>query len=604
MTLVIGLLMLIGIAPHARTECALPLVVKGHLNPNCIDATTALSGEWAFDYHAHDGSKAYQGLTTVPSLWADLNLPVWGYATYSLTFDETLNTRQLALRILQSWTATRISFRSPDGRVTQLLSSGHYDTTPKPEGVTAQEVVVVLPSIEKGSVLLIEMNAFASRQSGLWIAPTLGNYQQQLSDLLQQQSLSTIVAAILLVFALINLALWLQGDRQHSLLLLGLAASCVGIQQLVASGALYSIVPSLPLSTLITVAWASYLFGCCFGLAYIYNLHQRLLNHWLIIIPIIASVIGLGLLIFAPLTTLQHYGDIHRPIVIISACALLISLFKRFDPNEVGLKQTLIGTCLLIFGLAVDVFYYHLTYHSLPITTSSVMWLLFVGNQTSLVAQRYFYLLHKNVGLAKDLKALNTDLECIVTERTNELNKKNHDLEVLSNLDPLTGLPNRRALEKFADKEIARATRNQSFLALALLDLDFFKKINDQYGHNVGDKVLSQVSRTLEHNIRTVDIVSRWGGEEFCLIFPDSDRNSAIESAQRICSLINQTPIALASGDILTISASIGLTGADSGWNLDKLLHNADEALYIAKASGRNRVECTWPKALSASQSG
>lgn len=164
-------------------------------------------------------------------------------------------------------------------------------------------------------------------------------------------------------------------------------------------------------------------------------------------------------------------------------------------------------------------------------------------------------------------------------------------LEEQAHLDFLTGLANRRYFLELAEQEIARTIRYGNALAVCMLDIDSFKKVNDTYGHKVGDIVLKKLSTIFSESLRTIDIVGRVGGEEFAILLPETDNNHALDVAERIRRLVENTKITLENGLPLKFTISIGVAMfIDKDTNIDTLLHTADQALYQAKNSGRNRV--------------
>lgn len=164
-------------------------------------------------------------------------------------------------------------------------------------------------------------------------------------------------------------------------------------------------------------------------------------------------------------------------------------------------------------------------------------------------------------------------------------------LQHLANTDALTGLVNRRHFFELAQIEFDRAQRYHLPMSIAMLDIDHFKTINDQYGHLVGDHVLFQFSRLFRHTIRNMDLLARYGGEEFVILFPHTDRQEALESAERIRAMIEETSFQLKEGEVhLTISMGIATFSERHSADLGEMLEQADKALYLAKDAGRNRV--------------
>jgi len=163
------------------------------------------------------------------------------------------------------------------------------------------------------------------------------------------------------------------------------------------------------------------------------------------------------------------------------------------------------------------------------------------------------------------------------------------ETQLLALTDGLTGLYNRRHASKRLEEEIARSRRNNTGLCVAMCDVDHFKAINDEFGHAAGDHVLQQIAKSLTEYVRRNDIVSRWGGEEFLVIFSEIKLAAARIVAERLRGRLANTPKVEEGPD--QISVSIGLAMLRSGISAEVLIEQADQALYRAKARGRNRVE-------------
>lgn len=161
----------------------------------------------------------------------------------------------------------------------------------------------------------------------------------------------------------------------------------------------------------------------------------------------------------------------------------------------------------------------------------------------------------------------------------------------LSRSDELTGVGNRRMFNLWMSLEVERSQLSDTPLSLAILDIDHFKRVNDQYGHAAGDAVLRQFAAHVKELVRTTDLFCRIGGEEFALATPGTSLEVAITVAERICATIAQTPFVLEAGRDIPVTVSIGVADlAPSRASLGELLAAADAALYRAKSDGRNRV--------------
>lgn len=157
--------------------------------------------------------------------------------------------------------------------------------------------------------------------------------------------------------------------------------------------------------------------------------------------------------------------------------------------------------------------------------------------------------------------------------------------------DGLTGLHNRRYLDNHLKTLFNRAAARSRPLSICITDIDRFKSVNDTYGHDAGDEILREFSRRIRSTVRGADLACRFGGEEFVVVMPDTDAQSAASIAERLRGIIEAAPFSLPSGGSLHITASLGLASFTAGIDTpEQLLKNADKALYEAKNSGRNRV--------------
>lgn len=203
-------------------------------------------------------------------------------------------------------------------------------------------------------------------------------------------------------------------------------------------------------------------------------------------------------------------------------------------------------------------------------------------------------LLRERDELMAKLQHANRELEQRVEERTRELAARNRELEEayrrieeLARTDPLTELANRRGLVEQARREVQRAVRTGQSIAVVMLDLDHFKSINDQLGHDVGDAVLRAVGALLRSALRSYDVSARLGGEEFVALLPGCNLETGIAVAERLRRELSQSRIA---GLDRCPTASFGVTTLCADEELDQALRRADQALYRSKHQGRNRV--------------
>jgi diguanylate cyclase (GGDEF)-like protein/PAS domain S-box-containing protein len=181
-----------------------------------------------------------------------------------------------------------------------------------------------------------------------------------------------------------------------------------------------------------------------------------------------------------------------------------------------------------------------------------------------------------------------------IAERLGRIIERMHAEQLLVKLattDPLTGLYNRRHFFELAEMEIARSSRYGHPLACIMFDIDFFKRINDSYGHLFGDRVLKGMVWRCRENIRQVDVFARYGGDEFVILLPETEARRSKQLADRLCASFQNRPLIIDEREVfITLSMGVASMLGNDHLALDTLLNRADEALYAAKEKGRGRV--------------
>jgi len=222
---------------------------------------------------------------------------------------------------------------------------------------------------------------------------------------------------------------------------------------------------------------------------------------------------------------------------------------------------------------------------SYAIISASICFILTLGYQFySLMPKEIFYL-HQLWMFAAFSFGVMTAL--ILEKNNKRIFLDARKLEQLATVDKLSGLYNRMKIEMYCDMEIDRAERYNEIFSMILIDIDYFKEINDAHGHNIGDRVISNISKVLQSSIRCVDYVGRWGGEEFLILLPKTTAQQAFQIAEKIRITIMEEDFSPAQN--ITISA--GITEYIQGDTTEKIIQRADEELYKAKESGRNQIQ-------------
>lgn len=175
---------------------------------------------------------------------------------------------------------------------------------------------------------------------------------------------------------------------------------------------------------------------------------------------------------------------------------------------------------------------------------------------------------------------------------TADLNSINESLRILATMDSLTGVFNRRTILESLEKELHRSHRYEKVFGIIIMDIDFFKMINDTYGHQTGDQVLRSVCDNIRENIRVNDVIGRYGGEEFLIIMPETDNDHAAIAAEKLRSAVESMSVSQESVHV-KVTASFGVSSYRPDDDTKMIIARADKAVYESKKNGRNRVTVT-----------
>jgi diguanylate cyclase (GGDEF)-like protein len=278
--------------------------------------------------------------------------------------------------------------------------------------------------------------------------------------------------------------------------------------------------------------------------------------------------------------------------IITSYNTLRLSVFLILSASAYYLKGRVLGFLWMLFIL-ISIVAGHVfklsshAYTNLDILTTSLnlIALFFIFDNYEVIREEK----------TESLKLLNAELEKKILKRTKELQRLNEALlidkkalERLSCTDPLTGLFNRYKLRDIFEFEASQAKRFKTSLSLILMDIDFFKSINDRHGHNIGDIVLTELSMLLKRSVRKSDVVVRWGGEEFIIFAPKTSLSQSIVLAEKLRQGIRNHQF---SPLLQQVTLSFGVTALEEGDKLEQIIQRADKALYLAKESGRDNVK-------------
>lgn len=297
-------------------------------------------------------------------------------------------------------------------------------------------------------------------------------------------------------------------------------------------------------------------------------------------------------LLTALLTLTSHY--LRKPLcqsryllraMGLSVMAMILALFLlHYNGRSADTYQIINGMVISFLGVAI-----------ISVRGSGEWWLLFA------LPLAIFALAARALGLViTELLPFMFDplvmmvIGIVVSEALRQLRAgeflARQELREQATTDQLTGLLNRRAMDHFLEQAYARAKRHGATFSLILGDLDHFKRVNDGYGHNVGDIVLQETARRLGSNMRAQDALCRWGGEEFLMLLPETDLDGAMHLAEKVRLSLADEPM-LAGEHSIPQTISLGVTSCHGRNGIESAIKRADDALYQAKENGRNRTQ-------------
>jgi len=231
---------------------------------------------------------------------------------------------------------------------------------------------------------------------------------------------------------------------------------------------------------------------------------------------------------------------------------------------------------------------YNLKLENLVYISIILMILLFIVSYIlSLFIKKIFTNYQLNINIKNsELMKVNGSLEEKVYRRTKELEDTNNKLNYLVKTDSLTKMHNRYSIMEILSHEIQRAQRTKSLLSIVMFDIDFFKSINDTYGHDRGDSVLRELSAITSKSLRNIDFLGRYGGEEFLILIPDTSSQKALTIAKRVKQSISKHSFP----EGIEVTISLGLVELRENESIDEILKRADELMYSSKDNGRNTI--------------
>ncbi|CAO1666649.1 diguanylate cyclase [Halomonas sp. NYA30] len=450
-----------------------------------------------------------------------------------------------------------------------------------------------LPEDAAGKTLYLRVFSYYTN-IGLWGEVQVMERLDVLKHVIHDSAQDLGVSALVLVLAILATIFALIGPERRGFGAIALFAYAAGLM-LIAEAPARQLIASNALAWDTLRAGSYYMLPVALGLLLSHWLEgsaKRWLSHfWRLHLAYLIVAIGL---VQVGIISLPITFPIFDALLAVTLPVMLILALFRFP--RLSLEQRLLVVSFTVFAplLVTDMLVAHgfISWRPIPLSYGTLVFSL---------ANAAIFLWHYR-RTQQELALSNETLELKVAARTAELDRLVHELEGLSFEDPLTGLHNRRHFNTVFDHECRRAQQNSSHLSLLMLDIDHFKKINDHFGHDAGDSVLVEIASRLRQHFQGMDVVCRFGGEEFVALLPATSVSAAEEHATALLNTISHQALIYHGEPLGRITLSCGIaTYPGLTQDPQKLLRLADEALYQAKHSGRNRC-VVWAESHHAQQ--
>lgn len=557
------------------------------------------------------------GYIQVPSSWnkyiGNKDQSGYGYATYRLTFMTEENIR-LAIKIPRIFTAYKLWVNGE--RIATAGKVGKLRDTMTPQYLPQ---VVLFESNQGENEIIIQVSNFYHRSGGILESISLGGEKQILGLRYKNLVRESILFGSLICIGAYHLALFLFRKKSISSLYFGLFCLLVGIRTLqVGEGFFIYLFPGFSWEIAHKIQTLTFYLGVPLILMFFLSVYPKYFHARIIKIAQIVGVAFGLLVLFTPAQIFTFFNPIYQIWTAIAIIYVLGVLMKLAIHKEKGGWFIILGALALLLSSANDIIFLSIwmndngpaflkTFFRTG-NLSSVGQFAFAFTNSLLLAKSFSDSFEQKEVLASKLAEINNNLDELVLQRTEALEKSNEKIENqkmelekvndalkrLSFKDPLTGTWNRRKYDQTIEMEWRRCLRYKRPIALLLLDIDHFKEFNDSYGHMAGDECLVKVGEILKISLsRSSDLVARYGGEEFIVLLTDSEREEAIKIADNLRQKIEALHIFHKKSPVnnyVTVSIGVSSIIPDIRSSYENLFKVTDKALYQAKNSGRNQV--------------
>jgi diguanylate cyclase (GGDEF)-like protein len=552
----------------------------------------SLGGEWEFywgrlldsdDFKSGAHEPAY---AKMPELWNSMDgAASTGFATYRAIINKNPAFTRMGINLPYAYSAQKLIINDEvvceEGVVTSSADGSHA-------GYAAN--AVYFNSDSDTVEIILQVSNFSHHLGGIYCAPIFGSQQAVYRNWMTRAGTDIALASISALAVFIFLSIYVITYKNPGYLLSAGAAFAFMLRSLLLGvGVLYDMAPTAD-NFLLRLEYLTLYIAIILMLLYFVNLYRENTRGNAFRALMVMNALLCLIVIFLPTRIFTMLQNVMYPAFMLNFIFIGYLIITRLkDDIPYNLINILSAAAILICAIAQIVF--------LPISRSLNILVIGVWVHCLIIMYMSFYSMQDaNISMQR----MSDSLETQISERTFELTRLNselmrenqarqraeHDLRQISITDSLTGIYNRLFSQQTLDLEYKRYRRYGSEYSIIMFDIDHFKRINDQFGHTQGDKVLVELSSRIGSHLRSTDIFSRWGGEEFIIIMPHTVFEVAMLAAERLLDAVSSQPYE----KVGKVTASFGVASITPGETSDSLVKRADEYLYQAKNEGRNCV--------------
>ncbi|MGM0366085.1 MAG: diguanylate cyclase, partial [Actinomycetota bacterium] len=471
----------------------------------------------------------------------------------------------------------------------------------------SSDIAVFRPRDEEVDIIL-QVSSFSYYRAGINETIKVGNPQQLQRSRHRDISLHTLLSGIILALSVYHLLFFIYRKRDRAHLYFSIAGFLIFMHTVLEANKTYGLIlPSISLQAEENIQTVLLMLVLPAVISSLYHIFNRTFSRHVLHFFSLATLASVLAIIILPFSAENPVWPVYGFIIFLGAVFVLYVLVKNIAAKNFDALIILLGAAFFISAIIHDFLIDYGLIDSNKLFYAG--WVLFLSSISVIIARQFSNSYRRVEILSGQLNKKNIDLkhayheiEKRVEKRTDELNiakrkleKANEQLKkdkklfkFLSITDGLTKLYNHSHITYLLEQEISRSKRYGNRFSVFMMDVDYFKAINDTYGHQAGDRVLKDMGMLVRSSLRKSDIAGRYGGEEFLIIMPETDLDSGFLIGERLRIAIEKNKWDI---DRLRVTVSGGIVEYDGSFGYRDILNRADNLLYRAKEKGRNRIE-------------